>query len=83
MIPVMSVITALLSFLLAFLVVPFERFEFSLLFVLVGLILGAFWGAYISRNSVKRSRLRSGFSSTCYRCSRCQKVFDYKTPLNN
>ena len=82
-IPVMAVVTALLAFLLAFFVVPFEMFEISLIFILVGLIGGAFWGAAICRNKVKRSRLRSGFSTTCYRCNRCQKIFDHKTPLNN
>lgn len=82
-IPIMTVVTAVLAFLLAFFVVPFEMFEISLVFVLVGLILGAFWGAHIFRSKVKRSRLRSGFTSKCYRCNRCQKVFDHKTPLNN
>lgn len=82
-IPVMSVVTALLAFLVAFFVVPFEMFEISLLFILVGIILGGIWGAHISRNKVKRSRLRSGFSSTCYRCNRCQKVFDHKKALDN
>ncbi|MBQ8769049.1 MAG: toll/interleukin-1 receptor domain-containing protein [Oscillospiraceae bacterium] len=82
-IPVMAVVGLFVGFLIASFIIPFEKFELYLIFMLVGIILGAVWGANISRNKVKRSRLRHGFSSTCYRCNRCQKVFDHKTALDN
>ena len=46
-------------------------------------VLGGIWGAQISQKAVKRNRIRNGFSSTCYRCNRCQKIFDHKEPLDN
>lgn len=82
-IPIMAVVCMFAAFLIAFFTIPLEKFEFYLIFMLVGIVLGCFWGASISRNKVKRSRLRSGFSSTCYRCNRCQKVFDHKKALDN
>ena len=51
--------------------------------MLGGAVLGGILGTYIFRSAVKRSRLRRGFSSACYRCSRCKKVFDHQTPLDN
>ena len=50
---------------------------------ILGAIVGWVWGSYIFRSVIKRSRIRSGFASTCYRCTRCQKVFDHKEPLDN
>lgn len=50
---------------------------------IIGAIVGWVWGSYIFRSVIKRNRIRSGFSTTCYRCTRCQKVFDHKEPLDN
>ena len=83
LVPVMSIVTMCIGFLLGFILIPLERAVLFLIPMLAGLIAGGFWGAKIARDKVRRSRLRSGFSSTCYRCNRCQKVFDHLTPLDN
>lgn len=62
---------------------PYQMFGAMLLVILACAVAGGVWGGYIFRSAVRRSRIRSGFSSTCYRCNRCQKVFDHKEPLNN
>ena len=72
-----------ISFLIAVFIFPYQMTMGMFLFALVGGILGAIWGTRIFQKAVKRGRLRSGFSSTCYRCNRCQKVFDYKEQLDN
>lgn len=83
LIPVMAVVTLFIGFLFGFFVIPLERAELYLIPMLAGLIGGGFWGAKLSRDKIRRSRLRSGFASACYRCNRCQKVFDHLTPLDN
>ena len=61
----------------------FEAFFLYFLLPVAGLVLGCLWGNRIARNKINRNRIRSGFSSTCYCCNRCEKVFDHKDPLNN
>lgn len=46
-------------------------------------VLGGIGGSIISRKTVKRSRLRHRILSTCYRCNRCQKVFDHNRTIDN
>ena len=83
-IPALAVVTGFLGTILAGFLLSFDvLFLFSELIAVVCIILGAILGSIISGNSVKRSRLRHGISSTCYRCNRCKKVFDHNKPLNN
>ena len=63
--------------------VPHQPTAVILGLTVAGAIIGWVWGSYIFRSVVKRSRIRSGFSSKCYRCTRCQKVFDHMEPLEN
>ncbi len=72
-----------LSFIIAGFVLPYHMIEQTPIFLIVGTVVGAIWGEYVSVKAIKRSRLRSGFSSTCYKCNRCSKVFDFKEPLDN
>jgi hypothetical protein len=72
-----------LSFIIAGFVLPYYMIEQTPIFLIVGTVVGAIWGEYVSVKAIKRSRLRSGFSSTCYKCNRCSKVFDFKEPLDN
>ena len=71
--------TVLAGFLLSFDVL----WTFAELIAIACAVLGGVWGAVISRKAVRRSRLRHGISTTCYRCNRCQKVFDHKKALDN
>ncbi len=82
-IPALMFVAACIAQILADFLLPYDMYMYEDHFVLIGLILGAVWGTKVSRKAVKRSRLRHGFSSTCYRCNRCQKVFDHKKPLDN
>lgn len=82
-IPALSAFCIFVGFILAAFVLPYDMIESTPIFILVGGVAGAIWGEYVSRKMILRSRLRSGFSSTCYRCNRCNKVFDFKEPLEN
>ena len=83
-VPVLAVIVGLFGTILAGFLLSFDvLFLFSELIAVICAILGGIWGGIISRKAVKRSRLRHGILSTCYRCNRCKKVFDYNKPLNN
>lgn len=82
-IPGLSILCMFVSFTLAAFVLPFDMIESTPIFILVGAVIGAIWGEYVSLKAIQRSRLRSGFSSTCYRCNRCNKVFDFKESLDN
>ncbi len=83
LIPLMSVVTMLLLVAVSSFFIPYDRIDLLFLVFAAGLVGGGFWGAAIARNKIKRSRLRKGFSSTFYRCNRCQKKFDHLTPLDN
>lgn len=82
-IPSLSIACMIAGFILASLFLPYDMIMSTPIFILAGAVGGAIWGTHIFRNTVKRGRLRSGFASTCYRCERCKKVFDYKEPLDN
>lgn len=82
-VPALSVGGLIVGFIVASFVLPYDAFMAMPIVALAVAVLGGLWGNRIFRNTVKRNRLRSGFSSTCYRCERCQKVFDYKEPLDN
>lgn len=82
-IPALAAAGLIVGFILASLLLSYDLFALTPVFILVGAVLGGIWGNHIFRNTVKRGRLRSGFASTCYRCNRCNKVFDYKEPLDN
>lgn len=56
-------------------VVPYDLFELTFLFFLVGGILGAIIGDCISKTIVKRNRIRKHLPNKCYRCDECKKVF--------
>ena len=82
-IPGMTVLLGWAGLILASFIIPYEYFDY--VFILIGIcaIAGGFWGSRLSRKAILRGRLRSGVTSTCYRCNRCQKVFDHKAPLDN
>lgn len=82
-IPGMTVLLALAGLLLASFIIPYEYFDYVFIVIGICAIAGGFWGNWLSRKAIIRSRLRSGVASTCYRCNRCQKVFNHKTPLDN
>ncbi len=82
-IPAFSALCFAFVFIVASLVLPYEGFKILPLLLIIGAAAGAIWGMFLSRKTVKRSRLRKGISSTCYRCNRCGKVFDYNKPLDN
>ena len=83
-IPAMALLCMFIGLILSVLVFPYKIVDKAMLFLMLGgLVLGAVWGGYIARNRIKRSRIRNGFSSTCYRCNRCNKVFNDKEPLDN
>jgi len=83
-VPVLAVVVGFFGTILAGFLLSFDvMFLFSELIAVACVVLGGICGGLISRKAVKRSRLRHGISSTCYRCNRCKKVFDYNKPLNN
>ncbi len=83
LIPLMAIVTMFLFVTVSIFFIPADRTDINFIIILAGLIAGGFWGAHIARGKIKRSRLRRGFSSTCYRCNRCKKVFDHLKPLDN
>ena len=83
LIPGTSIVGIVVSFFLAAMLLPYDQFAFLPIFLLAGAVIGAVWGAYTSRKAIQRSRLRSGFTCTCYRCNRCDKVFNFKESLDN
>ena len=83
-IPALAMVTGLAGTVLAGFLLSFDvLWQFSELIAIACAVLGGVWGSVISRKAVKRSRLRHGICSTCYRCNRCQKVFDHKKALDN
>lgn len=83
-IPALTVAAGLVGTVLAGFLLSYDvLWELSELIAIVCAVLGGIWGSVISRKAVLRSRLRHGISSTCYRCNRCQKVFDHKQALDN
>ena len=82
-IPVLAVVFGFVGLLLASFILPYEYFNYVFLLIGICAIAGGFLGSRLSRNTIIRKRLRSGFASTCYRCNRCQKVFTHKTALDN
>ena len=80
--PGLALACMFIAFILASFVLPYDMIEHTPVFLLVGFVGGLIWGNNISIKAIKRSRIRSGFSSTCYRCNRCNKVFDFKEPLD-
>lgn len=82
--PVLAIIIELVGSILAGFLLPFDiYYDFMGLLSVLFFVLGIVWGVFISRGIVKRSRLRHGFATTCYRCNRCKKVFNYTQPLDN
>lgn len=51
--------------------------ELMLPAMLVGLVGGAVLGAWLANKIVKTSRLRKRKHVSCYRCNRCNKLFNY------
>ena len=82
-VPVLAVLFGFAGLLLASFILPYDYFNYVFILVGVCAIAGGFLGSRLSRNTVTRKRLRSGVASTCYRCNRCQKVFNHKTALDN
>lgn len=82
-IPVMAVLFGLAGLLLASFILPYEYFSYVFLIICICAIVGGLLGNRLSRNTITRKRLRSGVASTCYRCNRCQKIFNHKTALDN
>jgi len=83
-IPALAIVTGLVGTVLAGFLLSFDvLWQISELIAIGCAVLGGVYGSIISRKAVKRSRLRQGISSTCYRCNRCQKVFDHKKALDN
>lgn len=82
-IPAFALLCVFIVFIVATFTIPNDMFSFLPLFLLIGAIAGAIWGVFVSQKIVKRNRIRKGISSTCYRCNRCGKIFDFNQPLHN
>ncbi len=81
--PALAILCFNFVFIIATFALPNDMFELLPLILLVGIAFGSILGVLISRKIVKRSRLRNGIFSTCYRCNRCGKVFDFNRPLDD
>ncbi len=75
LIPVFAFIGFWVFLTLATLIVPFEMFGLTTLLMLVGIVAGGIVGDIVSKNIVRRKRIRSHSPNTCYRCKSCSKVF--------
>ncbi len=83
LIPGFAVVFFFLALIICTFALPYDSFNY-LGWVLFGaVVLGGFLGDLLSRNIVRRSRLRKRLQSTCYRCNRCRKVFLHELPLDN
>lgn len=82
-IPVLAILLALVGLLVSGFIIPYSYFEYVYVVMAVCAVGGGVWGSWLSRKAILRGRLRNGIASTCYRCNRCQKVFDHKAPLDN
>ena len=83
-VPVLAVATGFVGTALAGFLLSFDvLWQLAELIAVGCAVLGGICGSIISRKAVIRSRLRHGISSTCYRCKRCQKVFDHNQALDN
>ena len=82
-IPALAFVCFFIVFIIAALALPDSLFGLLPLLLLVVIVVGAVWGCWISRKAVIRSRIRKGIFSTCYRCKRCGKVFDFNQPLDD
>ena len=75
LIPVFAFIGFWVFLTLATLIVPYEMFGLTTLLMLVGIVAGGIVGDIVSKNIVRRKRIRSHSPNTCYRCKNCSKVF--------
>lgn len=82
-IPILAIQFALVGLLVSGFIIPYIYFEYTFVVMAVCAVGGGIWGRWLSRKAILRGRLRNGIASTCYRCNRCQKVFDHKAPLDN
>lgn len=82
-IPVLGIVCCFVLLFLCSAFLPGQLFNIGASLSFLGIFGGGLWGNYISINTVKRSRLRKRVQSTCYRCSRCGKVFLRNAPIDN
>jgi len=75
LIPLFGIICCVVVFFLFALFMPYNAIESMLLVLLLGLVGGCVWGDFISKNIVKRKRIREHLSCKCYRCNSCKKIF--------
>lgn len=82
LIPAFAFVLCIVTLLIFSLALPADSFNYFGWALLVSIIVGGFLGDLLSRTIVRRARLRKRLSCTCYRCSRCRKVFRHDTPLD-
>ena len=75
LIPVLSIVGFFLFATLAVIIIPDEKLGLMALFMLAGIVIGGVLGNHVSKNIVKRHRIRRHLPNTCYRCKSCSKVF--------
>ncbi len=75
LIPALVVAGLFIFLLLSAFIIPYDKFGLIFLFVLAGALIGGVLGNLISKNIVKRNRIRRHLPNTCYRCKSCSKVF--------
>lgn len=73
--PLFGFICCVVVFFLFALFMPYNAVESMPLVLLLGFVGGCVWGDFISKNIVKRNRIRQRLSCKCYRCNSCKKVF--------
>ena len=78
-IPLLGIVCGAIALILCAVMLPYELIG---IFTLVGLVGGCIWGNVISRNVVRRSRIRHRVHASCFRCMSCDKVFRYDEPLS-
>ena len=83
LIPALAIAFGTVTFWICALALPYHFIMNLPLFLLIGGLAGGFCGDLISKNMVRRKRLRSRIHATCYRCNRCRKVFLHNAPLEN
>ncbi len=83
LVPTFSILVVFIVCIICALILPNDAYGVFALLLLIGLIGGGVWGNHISKNIVKRNRLRQRISSKCYRCNTCKKLFRHDEPINN
>ncbi|MBQ2676847.1 MAG: toll/interleukin-1 receptor domain-containing protein [Clostridia bacterium] len=75
LIPALAIAGLFVFFILSTFIIPYDMFGLVVLFTLVGAVVGGVLGNIISKNIVKRNRIRRHLPNTCYKCKSCSKVF--------